>query len=631
MSSVLAPVIGAGVLLFVFYFLGTGLISRENQETLIREAKLMLVEVSRRESQLVSQELSNISRLTLIMQDDHERFFRSDKCVLAGPEPLFSTHPTGVYYKSKDNGGASLYYSSSTVMTDAAYAKARCSESMDPLLKSLVDDHPLVTQAYLNTWDDMNRLYPHMEDAPGQYGPVLDMESFNFYYLADQTHNPERVPVWTEAYLDPAGQGWMISNVVPIYSEDDFLEGVSGLDVTLEVLVAGLLDIRLPWEAGVIILGKEEHLIAVSPWAEKRLRNATGDVSHQVSDNDRFMADKSPFEDIQQMVSRLESPLDGVAEVYLEDSAYLVSQQTIAATGWRIYTLIDKQQVLSPLVEVARRGDRIGYVAMVCMLLMYSALIVYLRHMSESLSRRVAVPIEDLSDATSQLSMHQQVIKLRKVGIHEIDQLSQNFVTMAEQLLLKTQELVASITREKERMKEAIEMERLAVTDPLTGLFNRLKVEAVLRFECQRAGRSGQSFGIILVDLDHFKNINDTYGHSVGDQVLVKAADLMRSTVRDLDTVGRWGGEEFMVICPLSNLEGTTKLAEVIRIRMAEFSFPLPERVTASFGVANYLYGESTDELVERADKALYQAKHQGRNQVAQGIPYLRSDDGAYL
>jgi diguanylate cyclase (GGDEF)-like protein len=631
LSSVLAPVVGAGVLLFVFYFLGTGLISRENQETLTSEAKLMLVEVTRRESQLVGQELSNISRLTLTMQDDHERFFRSDQCTLPGPEPVFSTHPNGVYYKSRDNGGASLYYSSSTTMTDEAYAKARCSELMDPLLKSLVDDHPLVTQAYLNTWDDMNRLYPHMSDAPGQYGPVLDMESFNFYYLADQIHNPDRVPVWTEAYLDPAGQGWMISNVVPIYTDEGFLEGVSGLDVTLEVLVARLLDIRLPWEAGVIIAGQGEHLIAVSPWAEKRLRRSVGDMNPQASSNERFMSDESPFKDIQPVVAKFESPLDGVAEIDLGESSYLVSQQTITATGWRIYTLIDKQQVLAPLIAVARSGDQIGFVALICMLLMYSALVVYLRHMSESLSRRVALPIEDLSEATSQLSMHQQVIKLRQVGIHEVDQLSQNFVTMAEQLLLKTQELVASITREKERMKEAIEMERLAVTDPLTGLFNRLKIEAALRFECQRADRSGQSFGVILVDLDHFKNINDTYGHSVGDQVLVKAADLMRSTVRDLDIVGRWGGEEFMIICPLNHLEGTQKLAEVIRVRMAEFSFPLSERVTASFGVASYLYGESIDELVERADKALYQAKHQGRNQVAQGIPYLRSDDGAYL
>ncbi len=158
-------------------------------------------------------------------------------------------------------------------------------------------------------------------------------------------------------------------------------------------------------------------------------------------------------------------------------------------------------------------------------------------------------------------------------------------------------------------------LERMARTDQLTGLANRFQLDAVM---AQALGQIHQQrFGLILLDLDHFKQVNDTYGHPVGDQVLTTVATLLRNNVRANDTVGRWGGEEFLIICPNTQAEGAVKVAEYLRARIATQAFPVVGRLTASFGVTVCHADDTLQTLLARADQALYQAKYAGRNQSA--------------
>ena len=173
---------------------------------------------------------------------------------------------------------------------------------------------------------------------------------------------------------------------------------------------------------------------------------------------------------------------------------------------------------------------------------------------------------------------------------------------------------VAERTRELEQSNRRLA--ELSVTDQLTQLYNRAKLDQTLLHEVSRAERYGHGFGLILLDVDHFKQVNDSYGHQVGDQVLVAVAGLLAGHIRAMDILGRWGGEEFLIVCPNTDLEGVGALAEHLRARLAEQSMPTVGTKTASFGAAAWRAGDSVESLVARADQALYAAKEGGRNRV---------------
>jgi len=159
-------------------------------------------------------------------------------------------------------------------------------------------------------------------------------------------------------------------------------------------------------------------------------------------------------------------------------------------------------------------------------------------------------------------------------------------------------------------------VEHLSITDSLTNLYNRMKINIVLDQEVQRSSRYDNPLSIFLFDVDYFKSVNDTYGHQVGDQVLIGISELVRLNIRAVDIPGRWGGEEFMVICPETNSEGAKTVAEKLRIVIANHFFPVVGSKTCSFGIATRIPGEKIDHFIERADAALYLAKKMGRNQV---------------
>jgi diguanylate cyclase (GGDEF)-like protein len=180
-------------------------------------------------------------------------------------------------------------------------------------------------------------------------------------------------------------------------------------------------------------------------------------------------------------------------------------------------------------------------------------------------------------------------------------------IQMANADAAKKNELLLEKTRE---------LEQLSITDRLTQVYNRIWLEEVFSREIKRAQRYGLSFSVIMLDIDDFKRINDQFGHPVGDKVLVEISNVLKTGIRVTDTLGRWGGEEFLIICPETDIDGAYQLAQSLRERVSIHSFPAAEQLTASFGVAVYLSGEREHDLVRRADRALYCAKEAGKNRV---------------
>jgi diguanylate cyclase len=159
-------------------------------------------------------------------------------------------------------------------------------------------------------------------------------------------------------------------------------------------------------------------------------------------------------------------------------------------------------------------------------------------------------------------------------------------------------------------------MHRLAHTDPLTGVANRRELYSELRKETEESERYERPLSVIFFDLDHFKGVNDAYGHDCGDNVLCEVVRSVESVLRATDRLGRWGGEEFVVLAPETDLREASRLAERLRVEIASHRYRSAPTVTASLGFAEYEAGDTPETLIKRADQALYKAKILGRNRA---------------
>ncbi|MCH8493529.1 MAG: GGDEF domain-containing protein [Idiomarina sp.] len=169
---------------------------------------------------------------------------------------------------------------------------------------------------------------------------------------------------------------------------------------------------------------------------------------------------------------------------------------------------------------------------------------------------------------------------------------------------------------ENSRSEAYAELQRISTIDKLTGIYNRAKLDDVLEQHIELMDRSEQPLSIMLLDLDHFKVVNDQFGHLQGDKVLQEVTKVIRGTIRKTDQFGRWGGEEFMLICPNTNAENAARLAEKLRIAVQDFDWQFAVPITISIGIAEITARQSSVEALQAADKALYLAKNNGRNRV---------------
>ena len=192
--------------------------------------------------------------------------------------------------------------------------------------------------------------------------------------------------------------------------------------------------------------------------------------------------------------------------------------------------------------------------------------------------------------------------------------LEQEVKERTKQLQNANDKLITEINIREELEQE---LKSLAETDELTGIYNRRKIHSLLEQETARSQRYQNKLSIIFFDIDHFKIINDTFGHKSGDMVLQQIASLTRKHIRDTDIFARWGGEEFVILCPECSLNDAIQTAQKLRKFIEMYDFPVDRNITCSFGVSEFKSGQDLISFIEIADKHLYEAKNSGRNQVS--------------
>jgi len=155
-----------------------------------------------------------------------------------------------------------------------------------------------------------------------------------------------------------------------------------------------------------------------------------------------------------------------------------------------------------------------------------------------------------------------------------------------------------------------------ATTDPLTKLYNRRAIIDLLKLEIERSKRYNIIFSLFMFDIDYFKQVNDNYGHDAGDEILIKLSKLVKSKVRPMDKISRYGGEEFLILVPETSASNAFEMAENLRKIISQYKFDKPPQITVSIGISQFIVGDTINDVLKRADISLYQAKNSGRNKV---------------
>lgn len=633
-------------LLLTFVF---SALSGQTKSQAITDMKTMTDTVA----QQINKELNNVARSTKIISDAYMQAYRSipDSSNLSHwQNQLHETDTSWGFFHDGVNSPDTPFQSElltsfvdkNTPLSRDINRQIAAADEIKYLIRGIHDNYRY-SWVYISTEDDLVHIYPSVSL---EYSSASTAPTSKHWYLAADFKN--RSYGWEEPYQDLAGEGQMVTVSYPFYDQNGELKGVTSHDIKVQQLLDSFLKgvelyddsiIMVTSQYGKAITTNRQHY---NDEIELKNKDSYKGVLYYISDqrlnelkleNPTFV--NSDYPELNSLSRSVMQRLAGDQSLTFEqvihgtpdpdhqaqtpenpESTYQVSAVKIPATGWTLITAVPNVAVVGTLDSLTHRMQ----IAIALMLALLYLAIGYIYY------SRLFVPIQKVSRIAKEISGGNYEHRLPTRYSGEMGFLFKNFGQMIEKLK-QSKQLAAQYHKEledevKARTQELHEknklLEKIAETDALTQLANRNKLWSKLTQQLDGVHQGKAESSIILVDIDHFKAVNDTYGHNTGDTVLQAFAEIMQATCRETDTVGRWGGEEFLIICPDTNREVALTLAETIRANIEANDFPGVGQVTASLGVGLCRLDDSIDTVMERTDAALYQAKANGRNQVCE-------------
>lgn len=288
-----------------------------------------------------------------------------------------------------------------------------------------------------------------------------DVREYNFYYEADAKHNPSRGAVWTDAYIDPAGHGWLVSSLAPVWRGNQ-LEGVVGIDIKLETIVERLLELDLPWKGYAMLVGKDGHIIAMPPQAEldlnlKELKahEYNSIVTASTFKPDSFNIAKRP--DTRALSDAMQRSAEGTINLNL-NGPRLASFADIAGTHWKLVIVVPKAHVYADANDLNQRLRAVGYVMLAGLLAFYAAFFAFLYFQAKRMSKLVAAPLEEIDQVLSRIRDGNYDQSFAGSSVAELATLGQNLVKTGTELgeardqIIKQERVVAQALEQQRRI-----------------------------------------------------------------------------------------------------------------------------------------------------------------------------------
>ena len=481
LRTALLPLLFIELGFLLIYWLSAQMIYQDNSRTVGEVSKAFLPRTVQAEARALTERLDAVAGVTRLFAAHARHALDTPYQPAAAELARYAQQADGSVITTSDNGGAAAFYSGIVPLGAAQQQVIQRSVQLDPFMRDAKASNPLIAQLYLNTKDSYNRIYPYF-DVKGQYPPRMDIPSYNFYYEADAKHNPGRKAVWTDAYLDPAGQGWMVSSIAPVW-QGNTLAGVVGIDITLQTVVDELLKLDLPWGAYVMLLGRDGTILALPPqgehdWALQELgkHSYTEAIRQNVFKPERFRIDLRP--EGKPLALAIKQRASGLLSVKLaHGQREMVAWSRVAGPGWTLLMVAEEPAILAEASRLHQRMTDVGWLMLAGLLLFYMVFFALLARRARQMSQQVVAPLADFQQAVAAIGAGDYHAPIASQRITELDELGRHIRQMGdrlaqtanveEQARRQTEQALAAERRINQQQQHFIEVLSHEVRTPL--------------------------------------------------------------------------------------------------------------------------------------------------------------------
>lgn len=484
-QSALIPLLLVETLLVAAYFFTNNSIRAAQIDYLRNNALSALKSSAQVEARVIDEQLSHIQNLT--------ELYRSQTALAlltpADSSPLsLSLNSEGVRYSPYNQGGAAVFYSNITPVAQQDLEKVARLTTLDPLMKTIADNNSLIAALYFNSWDSLNHIYPWFL-TPEQYPSNMNIPEYNFYYLADLQHNPERTTVWTDVYLDPAGQGWMMSAIAPVY-RGDFLEGAVGIDITVEGILEQIRTAQVPWNGFAMLVSEQLNIMAMPEAGEHSF--ALDELTHhsyaEAIRSEQFKPkdfDLRLRADTRALSEKVQASAHGVEQVSLGGEPHLVAWASIPATDWHLLTIASEKEVFQKTNHLANYYARMGIFLIGGLILFYILFFSVMWQRVRLLGQTLMQPISAISQMMEHIGRGHLRSNTVSTAITELQEMADHTFEIGERLAISEDQ--------RRSIQQRLELVLDSVTESLWEHDFRDQYLTLRGRFCHRFGLSGES------------------------------------------------------------------------------------------------------------------------------------------
>ncbi len=441
-KQALVPLLVVEIALLVIFYFSIHHVYTKTADHLRGLSESNMNELTSEYASRVELEIGSITAMLTVYRDSSQVVLeKSNFTVDESESQRRKLFPSGVYATFRDNGGAASFYSAATPVDQQDHQKSLRLTELDTLMKSIVQEQPLISQIYLNTRDNYTHIYPYI-DAQDQFAPNLSVSDFNFFYLATPAYNPEHKIAWTPIYLDPAGQGWMISAIQPILSAQNEVNEVVGVDITLAALFNYIRQKEMPWNATIYLIDENRNIL---------LSSETNNSSETMAAHENYEKVLSTLEldtttvrehPKLQYVSSLYESTSGQTNINLENGDQsLVTWEFIPSVNWKLVTLVDETDILMSTASLEEDLSQLLNIMLIGLLAFYSLYFIYMSISARSYGRVLSNSMAQLNEHGGKLAAGHYDVMNKSSGIKEIDSTRDVYNTLSRRLKATINEL----------------------------------------------------------------------------------------------------------------------------------------------------------------------------------------------